>query len=290
MLYKNPIKSTAVAVIVIMLAASGCHVRNKEKQALPVPSPAVSPMPTPALSPSPTLEPSPSPTLKPTPSPTPSPTPKPAAKPPVANKPSAVQVVANPTSISVLVNKSFALPNPYAPKDLIEVNVAFIYPEPSEKRYMREEAASALVKLFKAADAEGLPLAGVSGYRSYQTQTALYNRYVDKDGEAAANKYSAKPGQSEHQTGLAIDVTGANGKCPATDCFGATQEAKWLKSHSAEWGFIIRYPKGKESVTGYQYEPWHLRYVGVDMARDIAKQGITLEEYLGKTLPVNNTE
>lgn len=270
-------------VIITMIVVSGCRTRGTDNAASPEPSPIVTPAPTPEPSPTPTPTPIPEPTPTPTPSPKPQPTPEPKPKP----KPPAVQVVANPTNIAVLVNKSFSLPNPYVPKDLVEPNVDFIFPEHSEKRYMRKEAAEALEKLFKAANADGLPLAGVSAYRSFETQKYLFNYYVEKDGEEAANKYSAKPGQSEHQTGLAIDVSGDDGKCAAADCFAVTQEAKWLKNHAADWGFIIRYPKGKEVITGYQYEPWHIRYVGIDMAKEIAKQGTTLEEYLGKTLPVN---
>ncbi|TVY01920.1 M15 family metallopeptidase [Paenibacillus cremeus] len=198
----------------------------------------------------------------------------------------AIQVVANPTDRAVLVNKQFKLPDHYNPSDLVEPNVAFTFKEHLEKRKMRKEAAGALEKLFAGAKADGLPLVGVSAYRSYETQTTVYKNYVKQDGEEAANKYSAKPGQSEHQTGLAIDVSGSNGKCAAEDCFGETKEAKWLEQHAPEYGFIIRYPKGKEDITGYQYEPWHLRYVGTEMAKDIAKKNVTLEEYLGSSVPV----
>lgn len=201
-------------------------------------------------------------------------------------KESAIQVVANPADIAVLVNKTNKLPEDYKPQDLVEPNVPFIFKEKSEKRTIRQEAATALEELFEAAEKDGLPLAGVSGYRSHATQRSLYTNYVKRDGEAAANKYSAKPGHSEHETGLAIDVTGSNGKCPAQDCFGATREAKWLEEHAPEYGFIIRYPKGKQSITGYQYEPWHLRYVGKDAAQEIAKQNITLEEYTNRGVPV----
>lgn len=200
------------------------------------------------------------------------------------------QVVAKPDDFAVVVNKTNKLPDNYAPQDLVDPDVPFTFKEKLEKRKMRKEAAAALEKLFQAAKDAGLPLAGVSAYRSQQTQTALYNNYVQKEGEAKANVYSAKPGFSEHQTGLAIDVTGSNGKCAAQDCFGATKEAKWLADHAHEYGFIIRYPKGKESITGYQYEPWHLRYVGVDMAKDIVKQGLTLEEYVAKGVPVNKAK
>ncbi|MCP3775114.1 D-alanyl-D-alanine carboxypeptidase family protein [Paenibacillus sp. MZ04-78.2] len=197
-----------------------------------------------------------------------------------------VQVVASPADIAVLVNKTFKLPDNYKPQDLVDPNVSFTFKEKLEKRKMRKEAAAALEKLFEAAKKDNLPLAGVSAYRSHETQKTVYNRYVQKDGEAAANKYSAKPGHSEHETGLAIDVAGSSGKCAAQDCFGATKEAKWLAEHAADYGFIIRYPEGKENITGYQYEPWHLRYVGVDTAKTIAKQGVTLEEYVKNAVPV----
>lgn len=200
-----------------------------------------------------------------------------------------VQVVAKPADIAVLVNKTFKLPDNYKPDDLVEPNIPFIFKEKSDKRLMRKEAAGALEKLVAAAKQDGVSLAGVSGYRSQATQKTLFENYVKKDGEEAARKYSAVPGHSEHQTGLAMDISGSDGKCAASDCFGGTKEAKWLAEHAAEHGFIIRYPKGKESITGYQYEPWHLRYVGTAIAKEIAKEGITLEEYMAKTdaIPVS---
>ncbi|TDF96381.1 D-alanyl-D-alanine carboxypeptidase family protein [Paenibacillus piri] len=211
-----------------------------------------------------------------------------ASKPPAAgSKNGAIEVVANPADKTVLVNKMYKLPDNYAPQDLVEPNVPFIFKEKSEKRKLRKEAATALEKLFKAANDDKLPLAGVSGYRSFATQKSVYSNYVKKDGEEAANKYSAKPGHSEHETGLAIDVSGSTGKCAATDCFAATKEAKWLAEHAADYGFIIRYLKGKEDITGYQYEPWHLRYVGTELAKELTKRGVTLEEYFGQTVPVN---
>jgi len=142
--------------------------------------------------------------------------------------------------------------------------------------------------MFAAAKEDGIHLAGVSGYRSHSVQKALFQRYVERDGEEAARRYSAEPGHSEHETGLAMDVSGIDGKCAAEDCFADTKEAEWLDRHAHEFGFIIRYPKGKESVTGYQYEPWHLRYVGKELAKEIAEQGITLEEYFGLAVPVSN--
>ncbi|MDN9012034.1 M15 family metallopeptidase [Brevibacillus laterosporus] len=185
----------------------------------------------------------------------------------------------SPESIQVLVNKQYKLPDSYKPQDLVYPNVPFLFKEKIEKRMMRKEAAVALEQLFAGAKQEGIMLAGVSAYRSHSTQTTLFNRYVQKDGEEAAKKYSAEPGHSEHETGLAIDVSGSTGKCAAEDCFEGTPEAVWLADHAHEYGFIIRYPKGKEAITGYQYEPWHLRYVGKEAAGEIHDKGITLEEY-----------
>lgn len=189
-------------------------------------------------------------------------------------------------SITVLVNKEFALPDDYKPKDLVYPDVRFTFNEKIEKRMMRKEAAKALEEMFAGAKKDKIYLAGVSAYRSHSTQTKLFNRYVKKDGEAKAKTYSAVPGHSEHETGLAIDVSGSDGKCAAESCFGDTKEADWLAKHAPEYGFIIRYPEGKEAITGYKYEPWHLRYVGKEIAADINKRDITLEEYYN-AIPVS---
>ena len=115
----------------------------------------------------------------------------------------------------------------------------------------------------------------ISGYRSYAYQASLYNSYVAQDGQALADTYSARPGHSEHQSGLAFDIGALD------NGYGNTPDGRWLHAHCADYGFIIRYPAGKESMTGYQYEPWHVRYVGKEIASQIMAQGITLEEYLG---------
>ncbi|MBY3619131.1 M15 family metallopeptidase [Acinetobacter sp. CUI P1] len=184
-----------------------------------------------------------------------------------------------PDSIAVMVNKEYGLPENYKPTDLVYPEVRFTFKEKIEKRMMRKEAAEALEKLFAGAEEDGIYLAGVSAYRSKETQTRLFNRYVEKDGEELARTYSAVPGYSEHQTGLAIDVSGSDGKCAAESCFGGTKEAEWLAQHATEYGYIIRFPEGKQDITGYKYEPWHIRYVGKDIAAYIADKGITLEEY-----------
>ena len=202
-------------------------------------------------------------------------------------KDDSIQVVSQPASIPVLVNKQNKLPDNYNPSDLVTTSIPFISTATSEKRKMRTEAAAALAKLFAGAKQQGVTLLGVSAYRSHATQTTLFNYYVKVDGYEKARSYSALPGTSEHETGLAIDVTGGNGKCAADDCFGGTIEAKWLQAHAADYGFIIRYPKGKDSITGYKYEPWHIRYVGPTIAKEIMSRGITLEEYY-HVVPVNN--
>lgn len=203
------------------------------------------------------------------------------------NKPT-IHVVAQPDETDVLVNKWYKLPKGYKPSDLVEPDVPYIFEEKAEKRLMREPAARALENMFAGAAKDGIHLAGVSAYRSEKTQKTLFQRYVNKDGLEAARRYSAEPGHSEHQTGLSIDVSGSTGKCAATDCFAGTDEAEWLDKHAPEYGFIIRYPEGKEAVTSYKYEPWHIRYVGTDIAQDIVEQGITLDEYLKDTVPVES--
>ncbi|QAY67658.1 M15 family metallopeptidase [Paenibacillus protaetiae] len=197
-----------------------------------------------------------------------------------------IPVAAQADSITALINKENSLPDDFDPTDLVYPDVPFIFKEKIEKRMMRKEAAGALEKLFAGAEKDGIHLAGVSAYRSYKTQRTLFDNYVKKDGYDKARTYSAIPGTSEHQTGLAIDVSGSDGKCAAESCFGGTPEATWLAAHASEYGFIIRYPEGKENITGYKYEPWHLRYVGEDLAKELDSKGETLEEYYN-TVPVN---
>ena len=137
-------------------------------------------------------------------------------------------------------------------------------------------AKAAFLKLIAQMQKEGYAIGNnYSGFRSYGTQAQLYQSYVNKEGQAAADRYSARPGYSEHQTGLAFDVTGTNGQL--VEDAGAAQ---WLLDHASDYGFVVRYLKGKESVTGYMHEEWHLRYVGKE-AKDIAASGLTLEEYYG---------
>jgi len=184
-------------------------------------------------------------------------------------------------SVAVLVNKQNSLPADYVPPDLVYVDIPFTFNEKVEKRMMRKEAAEKLEELFKAAKEENIILYGVSGYRSYQTQKSLFAYYVQRDGsEEKANMISARPGQSEHQTGLAMDVSCQSVNFGLNENFGDTTEYTWLKDNAHRFGFIVRYQKGKEHITGYSYEPWHLRYVGVELATALYEQDLTYEEYL----------
>ncbi len=159
----------------------------------------------------------------------------------------------------LIANKTYSLPEDYAPDGLLS------------------ECENAFSLMKKDAAAKGLSIYISSGYRSYSYQENLYNRYVRRDGKALADTYSARPGHSEHQTGLAIDLN------TVTRSFGNTKEGKWVAAHCHEYGFIIRYPEGKSHITGYSYEPWHLRYVGVETAKRITESGLCLEEYYGIT-------
>lgn len=191
-----------------------------------------------------------------------------------------IKVIMNPANILALVNKEQNLPATYKPSDLVVPNVPFSFSETNvEKRYMRLEAAKALEQLFASARQAGIQLVAVSGYRSYERQKALFDEEVKKSGKEKAIHAVAIPGQSEHQTGLAVDISSTSAKDGLTAAFGDTKEGKWVAAHAYEYGFIIRYPKGKEAITGYQYEPWHLRYVGKKAAKVIFEKGITLEEY-----------
>lgn len=196
---------------------------------------------------------------------------------------SGVEEVTNMNDVLVVVNKQRNLQSTFAPPDLVEPNVPFSFTEKSPRKMMRKEAAKALEELFAQAKAEKIDLLGQSAYRPYSMQKAVFARLTKKYGsEEKANAVSAYPGQSEHQTGLAIDVTSKRMGNTLEQTFGDTPEGKWLAANAPKYGFIIRYPKGKESITGYAYEPWHIRYVGKAVAQEITKKGITLEEYLSQ--------
>lgn len=189
-------------------------------------------------------------------------------------------MINNPTNLLVLVNKTHSLPENYQPADLVAPEIPFYFTKEMPKKLLRKEAAEALEKLFQQAARDGIEIYGASGYRSYQRQKNLFSYYSQQVGETIANQTSAHPGQSEHQTGLAIDITSRKVGFQLVEHFGETPEGIWLVENAPKFGFILRYPRGKEQITGYQYEPWHLRYVGGSVAILISQKNITLEEYL----------
>ncbi|BAC12486.1 carboxypeptidase [Oceanobacillus iheyensis HTE831] len=192
------------------------------------------------------------------------------------------EIISNPYDQLALVNKEFSLPADYIPDDLVIPNVPFPFTEDIPKKYMRQAAADALEELFADALEENLELYAQSGYRSYDRQDNIFAANAAENGEKHANTFSARPGESEHQTGLAMDVTSPEVNFNLVTEFGETKEGKWVKENAANYGFIIRFPEGKEDITKYQFEPWHLRYVGHKAAEEIMNQDITLEEYLEK--------
>lgn len=240
----------AAAVVVIALAATALFVALE---------PAEPPTETPTAT---------APVVAPSATPTPTPTP------PAFDK--TARSIDDPMSIWVVADKLRPLdPLNFEPPDLVEANV------PSASALMRAEAASALEAMFAAA-ADG----GVSGlmvqnaFRSYGTQVELYNRHVANRGQAGADLTSARPGHSEHQTGLSADIMPDTGVCAVEQCFADTPQGMWLAENAWRFGYHLRYPEGKTPVTGYEFEPWHYRYVGVELATELHESGIlTLEEF-----------
>jgi D-alanyl-D-alanine carboxypeptidase len=176
------------------------------------------------------------------------------------------------SSLSVVVNKKHQLPEDYVPSDLVNI---------SNGQQVRAAIADPFNQMVSDAAAAGLQMIAVSAYRSYQNQSATYYSYVNQYGQAEADTFSARPGFSEHQTGLSIDIGIYGGACNLETCLGESPLGKWIATNAPNYGFIIRYPLGKEAVTGYQYEPWHLRYLGVNTAMAITASGETMDEYFG---------
>ena len=187
----------------------------------------------------------------------------------------------SPDSIYVIANKKHSL-GEYEPSDLVAVS----HSGSNGTQYMREEAAEKKKKMMAKADEDGIVLYAQSGYRSYATQLGLYQSYVNRDGVEAADTYSSRAGHSDHQTGLAMDIMGENTRmnasdrsdCPLEQCEGSPASL-WLEENASDFGFILRFPQGKQDITGYVYEWWHYRYVGKEIAKDISEKNLTMEEY-----------
>lgn len=189
----------------------------------------------------------------------------------------------NTKSHRVLITRDYPLPMDYVPDDLVVPDILFSINYYDEKKLMRKKAAEALEEMFNASEAEGLSITAISGYRSYSRQNQIYRQNLITAGSEHTGLYSAKPGCSEHQSGLSIDVSSPSADYRLEEDFADTPEGKWLAENSYKYGYIIRYPKDKSNITGYAYEPWHIRFVGKKLAACLFKNDITLEEYYGYT-------
>ena len=176
-----------------------------------------------------------------------------------------------PGSSIFVVNKNRPLTTEYVPQDLIDAGGVLL----------GAEAAEAYTRMVADAAADGVAVSVVSGYRSHEEQSRLHVSYIASYGQEGADSLSARPGYSEHETGLAVDIGNPDGACALETCFEATAAGAWAAANAHRYGFIIRYPAGAEHITGYAYEPWHLRYVGPEAAGSILGAGVTLEEYAG---------
>ena len=183
-----------------------------------------------------------------------------------------IKLIKEPNEDNVLVNKFNRLSEVYIPNDLEKLDIRYA----NDFKYMRHNAKVAFEKMSEDAKKLGYSVVAVSAFRSYKYQEKLYHHYVEKKGVLYADRASARPGHSEHQTGLAVDIMGSNGDY---NLFLESPEFGWVSKNAHKYGFVLRYPKGKEYITGFKYEPWHYRYVGKEAAKYIYENQITLEEY-----------
>ena len=195
----------------------------------------------------------------------------------------ATEMDLEPSSITVFVNKEHALPKNYRPEELVVADIFFDLSYYDERTMLRPEAAKAIETMFTAAEKAGVELSGVSGFRSYQRQHNIFLNNIVTKGKDHTLKYSAVPGTSEHQTGLAIDISCKSLDYDLSTQFADTQEGKWVAANAHYYGYIVRYPEGKAKITGYAYEPWHIRYVGRGLANYLYQNNLTLEEYYNYT-------
>ena len=186
-----------------------------------------------------------------------------------------VKNIENQNDILVLVNKYNKLSNDYVPSDLETINAKYQWYGRSNQ--LRKDARIAFEEMCEAAIRDNIYIYAGSGYRSYKTQLYLYNNYVSRDGFAAAETYSARASYSEHQTGLAMDIANKTDFISEGD-----KEYDWLINNSYKYGFILRYPKNKEKITGFMYEEWHYRYVGKETAKEVYESNLTYDEFMAK--------
>jgi D-alanyl-D-alanine carboxypeptidase len=238
--------------LIVLLAGCG----SPAVPAAPVAKPAPAASPSMSATPAPTVTPSPTPTFN-----------------------SAALSITDPASLWVVVDKLRPLvPANYIPGDLVQT------PLPHQNvPTLRGEASTAMVAMFAAGAAEGAGAMTLqSAYRSNVVQVSVYNGYVASAGKAGADAQSARPGFSEHQTGLAADIAAIPAKCTLAACFGQTSQGIWLAANAWRFGYLLRYPADKIAITGYIYEPWHFRYIGVALSTEMHNRGVTtLEEFFG---------
>lgn len=192
------------------------------------------------------------------------------------------QILENPDSLEALVNKTRYLPSDYVPPGLTVVApdvIPYTVPGTKERNMVRSEIADPLLAMLSDSQQAGVKIWFASGYRSHSRQQEIFDRNVAAVGYDETVKVIAVPGTSEHQTGLCIDFTAESIGFTVEETFEGTPEGKWLKENAHKYGFIMRYPKGMEDITGYSYEPWHFRYIGEEIATEIYERDITLEEY-----------
>ncbi|MDQ4501890.1 M15 family metallopeptidase [Sinomonas sp. ASV322] len=262
-----------VALATLSLGLTACAPAERAPSGTATPTSAG---PTPSSS-------APGPSLAPSASPSVAPSSTPPAAGPLTSAPATASSLAysltDPASQWVVVNKRRPLnPIDYAPP-LARPNVPLEVS--GESAQVHPTTARAAEALFAAAAGAGASMTLASGYRSYATQVATYNAQVAAHGQAMADVASARPGHSEHQTGWAFDV-GAPGGCNFAPCFAGTSAARWIAEHAYEFGFIVRYPFMLHDITGYYYEPWHVRFIGIEASTDMKRRGVaTLEEYFG---------
>ena len=182
------------------------------------------------------------------------------------------------SSVWAIVNKTHPISTDYVPADLKIPDVATRTDKSDEERSVRTIIEEPLKTMFAAAATDGYSLIIGSGYRSATLQSVYFNSSAASIGETAANLAIARPGESEHQTGLAVDLSTESRVCYLDNCFAETVDGQWLVNNSYKYGFILRYPADKTAITGYQYESWHFRYVGIDLATALHDSGLTLEE------------
>ncbi|MET4099115.1 D-alanyl-D-alanine carboxypeptidase [Agrococcus sp. UYP10] len=261
-----------MVVLATVLLVSGCApVATPDASSSPASPTASSASPTPTPTPTATAAPEPAATTEPAAAPAPA-----TAAP---QQPSTAGVdIDSAASLQVLVNKR----RPLVPADYQPVLVPVSIAQDGDEA-VRPEVDAALAQMSAAMQADiGEGIHVFSSYRGYARQTQLYNGYVAQYGQAQADTTSARPGHSEHQTGLSVDLMGTGGACRLDVCFGGTAAGRWIAEHAWEHGFIVRYPDGLQGITGYHFEPWHVRFVGAEVATAMHEQGIaTFEEYAG---------